>query len=233
MERRPFPNLRRRKPVRREPPWFNPKWNDVHSYRRWAEHFVEKNHWRVTHLFPEKEDALQECAAIFFHCHRKYYGPRVDNAAWFMSLYKRAVINKFNKYAIADQNKYRAIIDDNTTVSAIESGFHGWEEHEYYDPDHHTIEPWEEPSAHFIVALNDMPSEVKLVLNRLLEAPNELRTWLFRRPRPAHDLPKPDPALWMKSVDRRLHRVFSIPYGPNGETYNIVERLRDLVGLRP
>jgi hypothetical protein len=45
------------------------------------------------------EDAVQECAVIFVNCCRLYEG-KVTNGAHFMALFKTAVTNDFNTFAL-------------------------------------------------------------------------------------------------------------------------------------
>lgn len=60
------------------------------AFEGYARGFVRRNFWRVRELLGTEEDALQECALIFVRCKNLYEG-KVDNDAWFMSLYKRAL----------------------------------------------------------------------------------------------------------------------------------------------
>jgi hypothetical protein len=62
-------------------------------FEGWAHKFVAKNFWRIEPLMAY-EDALQECALLFFHI-RNHYRDKVDNPAWLMSLYKTSVNNYF------------------------------------------------------------------------------------------------------------------------------------------
>jgi hypothetical protein len=66
---------------------------------------VRRHYWRVAEHFATPEDALAECALIWCRCLRKYEHS-VDNPAWFMSLYTRAVSNDFTTYArVATQRR--------------------------------------------------------------------------------------------------------------------------------
>lgn len=69
----------------------------------------------------EFEDLLQEARIKFFMCCRAYQG-KVDNPAWFMSLYKRALVNHLNtlternaRYNFLDYNDPSHIPDAGTT----------------------------------------------------------------------------------------------------------------------
>lgn len=75
-------------------------WNG--AFENWSRAYVAKNFWRVRSLFGSEEDAVQECAVIFTRC-LNYYADKVDNPAWMMALYKRAVANDFHTFALKDQ----------------------------------------------------------------------------------------------------------------------------------
>ena len=77
-------------------------------FENYSRKFVRQNMWRVTAVYGSEEDALQEAALIYAKCVRTYE-MRVDNPAWFMGLYKVALINAFNSSAIKD-GKIRNLI---------------------------------------------------------------------------------------------------------------------------
>ncbi len=79
-----------------------PAWGG--PFEKWARNYVNKNHWRAAHVFGSEEDSLQECAAVFARCLRTYQG-KVDNPAWFMSLFKISVINEWNTVSIKDAHQ--------------------------------------------------------------------------------------------------------------------------------
>jgi hypothetical protein len=64
------------------------------------------------------EDALQQCGVVFARCLRLYnrrsaqsgWG-RVDNAAWFMALFKRALANEFNTLSRNIGRSHRAELE--------------------------------------------------------------------------------------------------------------------------
>ena len=74
-------------------------WGGVFEY--WARGYASRNMWRVKEVFGDYEDAVQECALIFTRCANKYNGT-IDNPKWMMALFKRAVENEFNSYAVKD-----------------------------------------------------------------------------------------------------------------------------------
>lgn len=76
-----------------------PRWQGV--FEQWTQKFVNKNHWRVAYVWGSHEDVMQECGLVFARCLDRYRG-KVDNHAWFMSLYKISIINEFNTMAVRD-----------------------------------------------------------------------------------------------------------------------------------
>jgi len=97
----------------------------------------------------EMEDARQEAYVVFLKV-KKAYGSKVDNGAWFMSLYKRALANRFNDLS-----------DKNTSVSAETLGV--------IAPDSKTFD-----KGLLTTMIEEAPEEVKSVLSLFLDAPKEL-----------------------------------------------------------
>lgn len=181
------------------------------TYQKWAKGFILKNHWRVQHLM-DKEDCLAEIALVFAVCHRKYYG-KVHKPNHFMALFKTAVNNKWNTYAVTDAN-YRSMIDDTAHFDTTEPDDPASE----YEQ-HLVAEPSEDAIGNLAVAVNELPAEAKLAMRCLLESPAELIAWLFAAP------------LDDETLDKRLRRLFRIRWPAPGQPHNIVTLLRGLVGL--
>jgi len=81
---------------------FTPQWRIVERYaQRWA----ATKHWRVKLICDDVDDALGECMFVYAKCARIYTG-KVDNPAWFMALYKRALANYW--VYLQRHNRYRA-----------------------------------------------------------------------------------------------------------------------------
>jgi hypothetical protein len=97
-----------RKPLR----LINPRFDGT-AFEQWSRNFVNKNFWRVEEVHLTKEDSIQECAVVFFRCKNKY-SYTVDNLAWFMSLFKRAVSNEFHVASV--KNTLRR---ENEIVSSV------------------------------------------------------------------------------------------------------------------
>lgn len=51
---------------------------------------------------------MQECGVVFAKCCLRY-GDRVNNPAWFMALYMRAVMNTWNSMARRDEGERNAV----------------------------------------------------------------------------------------------------------------------------
>jgi DNA-directed RNA polymerase specialized sigma24 family protein len=79
---------------------FQPKWHG--PFERYARKFAQRHHWRVCNVLDDPEDVLQECAWKFVQC-CKVYGDTIDNPAWLMQLYKRALIRHFDRLALRDK----------------------------------------------------------------------------------------------------------------------------------
>ena len=75
------------------------QWKGV--FENYAKAYIARNLWRVRTACGDSEDALQE-AAFTFVCVVRKYGDVVDNPAWMMALYKRALENAFIDMANKD-----------------------------------------------------------------------------------------------------------------------------------
>lgn len=227
MERRPLVIPDKPKRIRRRQlAIFTPDWEHG-TYRKWAEWFVIKNHWRVQHIFADHDECMAQVALIFAVCFRKYYG-KVTNPAHFMSLFKTAVTRKWNTYA-RDDEKYRDMIDDSIEVANLLHPNKKPISRVPAEKTHRQIEPFEDALGPLATAVAQLPSETLLAFRRLLEAPAEVIEFIFRPAPPGRNgVPTPDPVLWDKSIDKLIRRLFRIPYPQKGQAHDIVERLRDL-----
>lgn len=77
------------------------------AFEGYARGYVRRNFWRVRELCGSEEDALQECALIFVRCKNLYEG-KVNNPAWFMALYKKALAMEWITMSAKD-SRLRAI----------------------------------------------------------------------------------------------------------------------------
>jgi hypothetical protein len=104
------------------PGTFRPRWNG--PCEAFAKRFVAANLWRVQALL-DKDEAIQECAVIFARCCRLYEG-KVDNPAWFMSLFTRALSRDFhtlsNKNAKAVAARQAAKRNRHPIIAELQDG---------------------------------------------------------------------------------------------------------------
>lgn len=137
---------RRKLPIERRPvPRLDVEWKGV--FENYSKKWVFKNFWRVEHYLGSKEDALQECAMIWVRC-RNRYQMTVDNPAWFMSLFQRAVSNDWNTMAQRDGRM--------RSLDIVE-----YEEQLDY------------PEGFLTAAINKASPELQRVLNVMSNAPEE------------------------------------------------------------
>jgi hypothetical protein len=183
-----------------------PEWNGV--FVGWAHGWVHKNYWKVQHIFPTKEDAVQECAVLFAVCLQKYY--YVTNPRHFMSLFTITVVRKWVNYAKEDTAQRDFMIPMN-------------EDNEYGETaadSHH----WDNETAHndgaFYAAMASLSNEAHEVLEKLVAAPAELISLLFESPRSDMRIP---PRI---EINRRLRRFFGIK-----SRVDIMLELENLAGV--
>lgn len=85
-----------------------PEWTG--AVEGWSKRWVRTNFWRVEVTLGSREDALQQCGMIFAKVCRRYE-TRVDNAAWMMTLYKRALFNHWIILARKETDNKRMLTD--------------------------------------------------------------------------------------------------------------------------
>lgn len=139
---------------RRVPPTLHVQWPGV--FEIYARKWVVRQGWRVAHTVGDRDDALQECALVFAKCHKRYRYV-VDNPAWFMSLYKVALLNHWNTLAVRDGRARAMAVPD-----VIE-----------------TTDPAQGP---LLAALHGASDELQQVLCMIANAPAELMGILFGNP---------------------------------------------------
>ena len=135
------------------PPW-TPDWK---RHEGWSRNFVKANLWRVRRSVGDHEDCMQECRLIFYKCVDRYQG-KVDNPAWFMSLYMRAVHNAFADHATRNEHLAMFVPADDTIPPPIE-----------------------QPTGPLLVVLSKASGELKEVLRIAAAAPSELLLLMFGR----------------------------------------------------
>jgi hypothetical protein len=179
---------------------YRPAWTGV--YENWSRAWVDKNFWRVQRHFGGKEDAVQECAAIFAKCINRYQFSvifptytkkgRDPTAAWFMSLYKRSVYNAWIRYAELDSADRALLIYEYETSPDM--------------PPHPVTEwSWNNRPITPMVEYNAGPLSVKLwdlsddlmrILSDMRAAPNDVLEFVFSGPR--------------RLINRRLRRLYGV-----------------------
>lgn len=204
---------------------FYPRW-DTGTYQKWTRNFVRSNYWRVENIFPDQEDAVQECAVIFSRC-ANAYGYKVNNPKWFMSLYMRSVQNNFCRFSENDA-KYRGLVASNYDIEGSDAGYST-------DSDGGSLESInsipEDSNAPLYTAISEASDEVRTLLECLLKAPPSLVNRIFDRHPGGVYLPPPDKARDSK-IDARLRYTFGlaspIAKPRRRQPPNLVEKLRDL-----
>lgn len=147
------------KPARRKPPvglvvqWQGP-------FENYARKWISKHHWRVAATLGDREDALQECAMIFVRC-LNHYRHRVDNPAWFMALYKIALVNDWNTLAARDGKARALAMPDPDTVITHNDG-------------------------PLLATLRGASAELRTVLGLIAAAPHEVLEVIFAKGDDAH-----------------------------------------------
>lgn len=142
-------------PIRGAARLFEPKWEGV--FESYTASYVLKNLWRVQRTC-DFEDAMQEARIVFLDCSRRY-GATVDNAAWFMALYKRALASQFHNLSSIDtRHKQFAVLSDVTRED---------------QPDPEPIGSLDNEGA-LVLLIRQAPDEVRAVLSLMLNAPVEV-----------------------------------------------------------
>lgn len=177
---------------------------------------------------------MGEVALIFAICFRKYYG-KVHAPKHFMALFKISVINKWNRYSRQDE-KYRSLIDSHIAIEPNANSPVGTDEHKSSDNWGDARNPFTEPSEDAIgplaMAIEELPAEALLALRRLIEAPAEVISFIFRAaPHGRNGVPSADPVLWDESRDKLIRRLFRIAYPRKDQAHDIVQSLRALTDI--
>ena len=142
-------------------PTLHVQWPGV--FENYARAWVSKHFWKVSEQFGSREDALAECALIFTRCLRRYEHT-VNNPAWFMALYKRALANDWTTYAMKSTRQRDLIVYAR-------------------DPDDEAVrdnvEPAEDSQGFLLTLLGEASEELRQVLSILATAPAEALDILF------------------------------------------------------
>ncbi len=128
----------------------------------WVVNYLKTNMWRVERSM-ERDDVLQEAYLVFLRCSTKY--PVLDTPQHFMALYKMAWVREFTDLANRD-TKLRAEVPDHVNLDD--------ESPMYREPIGET-----DNEGRLALLLRDAPREVVMVLNLILNAPQELVDVVF------------------------------------------------------
>lgn len=94
-----------------------PPWGEV---RQWLLNYGARNLWKIKPQH-DMEDVLAWGQFYYFKCIQRYVPERVENAAHFMSLFKRCVMNEF-LWMAADTTRWRQeatnILGDESEISS-------------------------------------------------------------------------------------------------------------------
>lgn len=128
------------------------------AFEGYTAKYINANLWRVARTC-DFEDAMQEARIVFLRCARKY-ADKVDNAAWFMAVYKRSLAGRFADLSTND-TRYRAVgelcgVDDDGAQYTLDG----------------VGELANEGELRCLI--NEAPGEVREVLALLLGAPTEI-----------------------------------------------------------
>jgi hypothetical protein len=152
--------------------------SDFHAsaFEGYAVNYIQRNFWKVQHLFGSFEDALSEAKCIFYECRAKY-GATVKNNANLMALYKQLLSWYFIDYSKEDWNSRRVIVSSTIVESQCRiDGERDVEKDSYLK----VIEPSITSEAVLVTLLGDASGELKSVLQMMIEAPPETMA-VFRK----------------------------------------------------
>jgi hypothetical protein len=148
-------------------PTLQVEWPGV--FENWSHAWVQRNYWKVREHFPTREDAMAHCALIWTRCLRRYEYS-VDNPAWFMSLFQRAVANDWTTYAAKSTHQRGLIVDQQRFARGREEEDESWADR---------VGPTEDSQGYLLTLLGEASEELKQVLKMLANAPAESLEILF------------------------------------------------------
>lgn len=117
-------------------------------FEGYATNYLQRNFWKVQHIFGDFEDAMSEAQVIFYEC-RKMYGAKVNSQAHFMALYKQMISCYFIDWAKFDSAERSVLPTED-------------------------IEPSISSEATLSCLLREASSELKVVLKMVLDAPADV-----------------------------------------------------------
>lgn len=128
------------------------------TIKGWTVNYVSKNIWRVDRIMTI-DDCLQEAQLVFLRVKRSY--PKVPEGAHFMALFKTSWIRRFD-----DLSNENTVVRDNETLTATGAMI-----------DMRVGEMSNEGELR--VMIRQAPREVRMVLELMLRAPQEIADLAF------------------------------------------------------
>ena len=126
--------------------------------------FMRTSYWRVEHTI-DREELMQEAWVVFLVCQKKYYGT-VSQPQHFMALFKTAWFNHFNDLSNANTKRRTCVYEHETAPAFNKDG--------EVDERQHEVVGALETDGVLAVMIDEAPKEVTMVLQLLLNAPQEL-----------------------------------------------------------
>lgn len=129
----------------------------------YTKNYLAKNYWRVASVM-DWDDAMQESRAIFVECVIRYKD-KVDNPAWFMSLYKTVLFSRFTNYANYATRQRHVVFEHQLVRDDDEADSPITQRDEVGDSDN---------NGYLATLVREAPADVKEVLALFLNAPVDL-----------------------------------------------------------
>ena len=126
-----------------------PEWEGV--FEKYSCKKIHDNLWRMQNIGYEFEDLYQEAAVVFCECRSRY---NVENARHFMSIYSKALHDRFYDLAI---KSYKSIATS-----------------DFDDDDNSKYEPLDFSQGELRLKLGSLSDELKQVMNLIINAPEEM-----------------------------------------------------------
>lgn len=159
----------------------------------WTINYLTKNAWRVERIMTF-DDCMQEANLVFLRVKRAY--PRVTEPQHFMALFKTSWTNRFN-----DLSEENTKIRNNEVLLSLKGAVMPVEDNRVGDMAN---------EGELLVMLRQAPREVRMVLDLMLRAPQEIVDLVFTG--------------WRKDKQRgssRINKLLGFP--PEQETLQHVE----------
>lgn len=131
-------------------------------FEGYAVNYVDRNLWRVEYGLGSREDAVSEAKLVYYLC-RQRYGAKVQNRKHFMALYKRMISTWFTDWSNWD-----------TREKSLQTS--------YPQPESSSQE------GPLMILLNEASSELKNVVQLIINAPAEILSVLREESKQGADL---------------------------------------------